>query len=156
MALMLSLAFAEPRPLPEDLASKWKHIVWGVERAKDDANHIILLAEALEAFTGRPVTVDKVSHSGHDMFGGCDIEWRLTSGAASLYRRLKEKITESWSSVDTEADEFRADGMGVSWDKERGAGGNAGTVTISGLTPEAEKRLLDMASRLFVKVSQPS
>jgi hypothetical protein len=153
---VLKLSLQEFKPVPEEFREKFG-IIFVHPHAGDDANFIILIGGILEIMEGGgTVKITKLHHTGYDMFGGCDIEWEITCGGASAYRRKNERISDSWQRVETYADEFSVTGLpytaGLEWNGEHGYSFFACELTIHGITPDEDVLISKLAGMLYNKV----
>lgn len=146
-SLALNLSFSNPRKVvARDIAAKWRAVMEKSASNSWEAYKMILLGESLEALTGQPARYEfvKWDHSG-SLMGDMDMEWRLRSGAALVYRRYKCHL-EDFHSVNTDADETRIEGLAPG----QSLGWKDGLIRLEGLTDaERCRRLRRILPRLF-------
>lgn len=155
-ALTLQVEISEERKLSERRRRRWKEIVRQVE-PPIDATKIIFLGELLEVLDpgGKPCQFSCSEYVGPDMFGGMDVAWSLSTQQLSIYRRLKQAISEGWQRVEVELDEtsftsFEGE-VHLSWDGDF-HGVMPMKVILSGIDREVAAQVIKLARRLFRQV----
>jgi hypothetical protein len=124
-AVTLSVTVGDPNPIHDELRVTWSALISAVGEA--DAPDIIFLALFLGILDDDPSpSFFSESYSSYDMFGGCDRDWTVRTRRASIHRKEKQEINESWQHVDVDADFCIVSGLGselfIDWDGSYGSG----------------------------------
>jgi HEAT repeat protein len=150
----LSLELSEPSAVPASLAKRWSCMAHQV--GKYDFPYLLFLGEMLGMVVEDGVPrFACVVYSGADMFGGCDRDWTLATPRATIHRRLKREISESWQHVEVEYDELQISGLPgnvfIDWD---GDISGAIRLTLGNITDGVATRVIALAEQLFGKVAE--
>jgi hypothetical protein len=154
--ITLQVEISAERKLSERRRRRWREIVRRVE-SPIDAAKIIFLGELLEVLdpAGKPCQFRCSEYSGPDIFESMDVAWSLATQRLTIYRRVKQEISEGWQRVEVELNETSLTGfegrVRLLWDGDY-HGVMPMKVVLTGIDPETAEQIVKLARRLFHQV----